>query len=86
MENPRKPPRLILKGLDILNLNDQNITRLGSLDFERTAQIMDLSQIDVLHIVRAVVVADLSTGPVDAFDLYNLAVLDCAAEGDCAWG
>lgn len=84
MENPGESPRLILKGLDILDLNDQNIARLGSLDFEWPAQIVDLGQINVLHIIRAIVVANLSTGPVDAFDLYNLPVLDCAVEGNCA--
>lgn len=86
VENPRESPRLILEGLHILNLNYQNVARFGSLNLERTAQIVDFRQIDVLHIIRAIVVANLPTSPVDAFNLYNFTVLDRAAEWDCIRG
>jgi hypothetical protein len=43
---------------------------------------MHFGQIDVLHIIRAVVVADLSSCPIDAFDPDNLAILDLPTEGN----
>lgn len=43
---------------------------------------MDAGEIDILHVVGAVVVADLAAGPVDAFDLDDFAILDGAGEGD----
>ena len=43
---------------------------------------MNLGQIDVLHVVGAVVILDLPTCPVDAFDLDDLAVFYGSIEGD----
>ncbi len=73
-------PGLLLERLHILYLNDKNISRLRGLDFERTGQVVNLGQVDVSHIICAVVVSNLSTRPVYTFDLDNLVVLDRAAE------
>ena len=43
---------------------------------------MDLREVDVLHVVGAVVVADLTACPVDAFDLDDFPIFDLAGEGD----
>jgi hypothetical protein len=59
-----------------LDLYDQYIAWLCSLNVEWSSEVMDLCQVDVAHVVCRVVVADLATGPVYAFDLYNLVVLD----------
>lgn len=42
---------------------------------------MDLGEVNILHVVRAIVVADLSSRPIDTFDLNDLAALDLAGEG-----
>lgn len=61
----------MLKGLDILDLDDQHVALLGGLDLEGAGEVVDLGQVDVLHVVGAVVVADLAARPVDAFDLCS---------------
>lgn len=43
---------------------------------------MDFGEIDVQHVVGRVVVADLTAGPVQAFDFDGFVVVDFAAEGD----
>jgi hypothetical protein len=42
---------MVLKRLDILNFNKEDIARLGCLDLEWARQIMDLGQIDILHVI-----------------------------------
>lgn len=44
---------------------------------------MNLGKVDILDVVCAVIVADLTTGPVNTFDLDYFAVLDSASEGNC---
>jgi hypothetical protein len=67
-KNPRKPPRRLLQRLHILNLHNQHVPRLRGLDVERAGQVVDFREVDIPHVVGRVVVADLSAGPVDAFD------------------
>lgn len=86
VKDPGKPPRLMFEGLHIMNLHEQHVTRLGALDLERPGQVVHGGQVDVQHVLGAVVVFDLAAGPVDAFDLDGLAVFDRAAEGDCSEG
>jgi hypothetical protein len=81
VKHARKSPRVVLERLYILNLDEQYVAWLGGLDFERSRQVVDLSEINVLHVVGAVIVADLATRPIQTFDLHNLAVLDGTAEG-----
>ena len=45
---------------------------------------MNTGQVDVLHIVRAIIVFDLAARPVYTFDLDDLAVLDSATKWDCS--
>jgi len=83
IKNARKPPRLLLEGLDVLDLDHEHVTRLGCLDLEGTGKVVDLGQVNVLHIIGAVVILDLPARPVDTLDLDDLAVLDGAVEGHC---
>ena len=43
---------------------------------------MNLREVNITNIVSGVIIADLASGPVKAFDLDNLAVLDSPAEGN----
>ena len=43
---------------------------------------MDLGQIDIPDIIRTIIVADLTPSPVNAFNLYSLAVLNGTVEWD----
>jgi hypothetical protein len=85
MKHPRETPRLMLKGLHILNLNEQDIAWLRGLDFKGSREVVDLSQIDILDVVGRVVVADLAAGPVQTLDFDDFAVFDGSAEGDCSF-
>ena len=82
VEDARKAPWLLLKRLHVLYFNYEDIAWLCGFYLERTAQVMDLRQIDILHVVRAIVVSNLSSSPINAFYLDDLAVLDGAGEGD----
>lgn len=81
-KHTREPPWLLCERLHILDLHDQDVTRLGRFDLEGAGEVVHPGEIDVPHVVGAVVVADLAAGPVDAFDLDDFAVLDGAGEGD----
>ena len=82
IEHPRKPPWLFLERLHILDLDYEHVPRLRSLDLERTSQVMNLGQIDVLHVIGAVIILDLPACPVDTFDLDDLAIFYGSIEGD----
>jgi hypothetical protein len=93
-------PGLILEGLDVHDLDKEDVARLGALDVEGAAQVVDLGEVDIENVVGRVVVADLAAGPamcqnrgvwgarvdlpVDTFDLDGLAILDGGDGGD--WG
>jgi len=83
VKDTSETPWLVLHWLDVLNLNEKNVTGLGGLDLEWTSKVVDLGQVDVFHVVGAVIVADLSASPVYTLDLDDFVVLDCAVSGDC---
>lgn len=68
-EDAGEAPGLVLKGLDVLDLDEQDVAWFGVFDLKGSAEVVDFSQVDVADVVGAVVVADLAAGPVDAFDL-----------------
>lgn len=78
-----KAPGGVLQRLYVLNVNDQHITRLCSLDLERSGEVVDLGQIDVADIVCRIIVLDLTSSPVYTFDLDCLAILDRSCKGNC---
>lgn len=67
---------MVLERLDVLYLYEKNITWLCALNVEGTSKVMNFSQVDILDIVGVVRVRDLTSSPVNAFDLYNLAIFD----------
>lgn len=81
VEDTSESPRVIFKGLYILNLDQENVSRFGGLDLERTGQVVNLGQVDIHHVVGIIGVLDLSSCPVQAFNFNGLAVLDGSAEG-----
>lgn len=83
VEDTSEAPWLFLERLYVLDLDYENITGLGVLHLERSAQVVDLRQINVLHVICAVVVANLSSGPVDTLNLDDFSVFDLSREGHC---
>lgn len=83
VEDAGEAPGLVLHGLHVHDFDDEDVAGLGGFDLEGPGQVVDLGQVNVLHVVCAVVVADLPTGPVKTFDLDRLAVLNGAGEWDC---
>lgn len=75
-------PWLILKWLNVLDLNYEHIARLGCFNLKRSGQVVNLGQVYILHVISAVVVPNLSSSPVDTFNFDNLSVLDRATEGN----
>lgn len=82
VEYSGEAPGLFLEGLNVLNLDDKDVSWFGCIDFERTGQIVYLGEIDIPHVIGAVIVADLPAGPVHTFDLDNFSVLDGTDERD----
>ena len=82
VEDSSETPWVVLERLNILDFNEEDIAGFSGFDLERSREIVDLSQVDVLDIVGAVVVANLAACPIEAFDLDDFAVLDGAAEGN----
>lgn len=63
LEDAREAPWLVLEGLDVHDLDEQDVAGLGALDLEGTAEVVDLGQVDVEDVVCRVIVADLAAGP-----------------------
>lgn len=82
VEDAGKPPGLVLERLNILNLYDEHIARLGGLDLKRSRKVMDPGEVDILDVVCGIVVLDLTTGPIETFDLDDFVVCDRAAGRD----
>ncbi len=82
VEDSSEAPRLFLKWLHVLDLDHKHISRLCGLDLEGASQVVNSCQVDVLHVVRAIVVANLTPCPVHAFNLNNLPILYFARERD----
>ena len=45
---------------------------------------MDLGKINILYVIGTIIIADLPSSPIDAFNLDNLAIPDLAAERNCS--
>ena len=82
VENACKSTRLLLERLHVLDFDDEDIARLCCFDFEWPAQVVHSCQINILHIIRRVVVANLAAGPIYTLDLHDFTILDSAVEGD----
>lgn len=76
-------PRLLLEWLYILNLYHKDISRFGAFHLKRARQVVNLGEVDVLHIVRAVIVANLSSCPIDTLHLEDFPIFNFGGEGNC---
>lgn len=85
IEDARESPRLILEGLDVLDLDEQHIARHGGLDVEWTGQVVNLREVNRLDVVGRVVVFHLPAGPVKAFDLDHFVVCNFSTSRDCQY-
>ena len=83
MKHPRETPRPLHEWLNVLDLDDEDIARLGGLNLERARAIVDLREVDVLDIIGRVVVFYLPAHPVYALDSDHFAVADLPAWWDC---
>ena len=81
-----KAPRLLLKWLHVLYLDDQNISRFGAFDLKGAGKVVDLGEIDVLHVVRAIVVADLPSCPINTLDLEDFSIFNFGRKWNCRRG
>src|SRR5690606_1336112 len=74
-------PLAVLEGADVENVDPHEIAGPGAIHTNRAAQVVDLGQVHVAHVVGAVVVADLAAGPVHALDAELVAGLDHGDHG-----
>ena len=81
IENTSKTPRLLLHGLHVLNLDEQYIAGLCTLDLEGPREIMNLSKVYVLHIVCTIIILNLPARPVNTLYLDDLAILNRSCKG-----
>ena len=86
VEYARKAPRLLLEWLHILDLHHEDISRFRAFHLKWAGQVVNLGEVDILHIVRAVIVADLPSCPIDTLHLEDLSVFDFGREGNCSGG
>ena len=64
VEYPGEAPGVVLEGLDVHDLYKEDVAGLGAFDLERSGEVVNLGEINVLDIVGAVIVLDLPTCPI----------------------
>lgn len=64
VEDAGEPPRPIFEGLDVHDLDEEQVARLRTLHLEGPAEIVYSFQVDVEDVVGRVIVTDLTAGPV----------------------
>jgi hypothetical protein len=84
VEDPCESPQLFLQRLNVEDLDQQHVAGLGTLNVKGPGEVVHPRQVDVEHVVSAVIVADLAAGPVDAFDFDRLVDGDGGHRRD--WG
>ena len=70
-EHASETPRLILEGLDVHDLDEEDVAGSGALDLEGAAQIVDAGEVHVENIVGRIVVPDLATSPTVRLGAYE---------------
>lgn len=56
-------PRPVLERLDVHDLDEEQVARLGALDLEGPGEVVDAGEVHVLDVVGAVIVLDLAARP-----------------------
>ena len=83
VEDTGEAPGLFLERLYVLDLDNEDVSWFGIFNLERTGQVVDLGQVDILHVICTVVVANLSSSPINAFNFNDFSILDFGSEWDC---
>ena len=81
VEDTCEAPWLMLEWLDILDLYQKHITGLSTFNLEWSGEVVDSCEVNILHIICRVIVANLATSPVHTLDFNDLSILDGAIEG-----
>ena len=79
-------PRLLLEWLHVLDLHHKDISRFGAFHLKGARQVVNLGEVDVLHIVRAVIVTNLPSCPIYALHLEDFPIFDFGGKGNCRRG
>ena len=93
MEDAREPPRLTREGLNIEDFHNEHVSGMRTLNLHRSRQVMNATtvswkqkflapQVHGKNIISAVVVLDLSAGPINALDIDWLPWLNFGERGD----
>lgn len=83
VKNASKSPRLLLEWLHILDLHYKNVSRFGAFHLKRPRQVVNLGEVNVLHIVRAVIVANLPPCPIYALHFEDFPIFDFGRKRNC---
>lgn len=63
VEDARETPRLVLEGLNVHDLDEQQVSLISPFDLEGPGQIMNPGEVDVPHVIGRVIILDLTTSP-----------------------
>ena len=83
IEDTGEAPGLFLEWLHVLDLDNEDVARLGIVYFEGPAKIVDFGKVNVLDVVCAVVVSDLTSRPIYTLDLDHFSIFDLLGERHC---
>ena len=81
-EEAIEAPEAVVLGADVEQVDHQQIARLGPFDADRTRKVVHRAEVDVAHIVGAVVVLDEAAGPVVGLQHEIVAGVHPAGHGD----
>jgi hypothetical protein len=93
MEDPGKAPRLTCEWLNIQDFYYQDIPRVSAFNLDRPRKVMNTTSVSVMqtkeipqvyveNIIGAVIVLDLPSRPIDAFNVHWFARFDGCKSGD----
>jgi hypothetical protein len=77
-EEAVEAPQAVLLGADVEQVDHQQVAGLGALHAHRAREVVHRAQVDVAHVVGAVVVLDEATGPVECLEDEVVARVDPA--------
>lgn len=73
---------MFLKWLDVLNFDNKDVSGFSGLNLKWASQIMDSGKINILHVIGAVIIANLTSSPINALYLDNLIRFDRSSKRD----
>jgi hypothetical protein len=81
-EEAVEAPEAVLLGAYVQQVDHQQVAGFRALDADRAREVVHRAEVDVAHIVGAVVVLDETAGPVKRFQDEVVARVDPAGHGD----